>query len=69
MIKKYFNILIIKSIVYRIIRIVLLFATTYLVLGDISSAISISIIDTIIATIYYYYFEKMWNSFIRRYSS
>jgi uncharacterized membrane protein len=55
--------LIVKSIVYRILRILLLLVTALVVLGDIKTAISISFIDAIVATIYYYYFDKIWEKF------
>jgi len=55
--------LIIKSIVYRIIRVLLLLVVSYFVLGDIQMALSISFIDMIVATFYYYYFDKSWEKF------
>jgi len=55
--------LILKSIVYRIIRILLLLVVSFIILGNINLAISISSIDAIIATIYYYYFDKIWFIF------
>ena len=59
------TLLIFKAIVYRILRIILLLITSFLVLGDISTAISISAIDAIVATIYYYYFDKIWDNTIK----
>ena len=58
--------LILKAIVYRVLRIILLLLTAYLVLGDISTAISISAIDAIIATVYYYFFDKGWSAFEKK---
>jgi len=55
--------LIIKSIIYRILRIILLLITTYFIIGNINIALSISFIDAFIATIYYYYFDKLWHIF------
>jgi len=55
--------LILKAIVYRIIRILILLAVSYFILGSISAALSISLIDAIIATVYYYFFDKAWNKF------
>jgi len=52
--------LILKSIVYRILRVILLLVVSYFFLGDIATALSISIIDALIATTYYYYFDLMW---------
>jgi len=55
--------LILKAIIYRIIRILLLLGVSYFVLGNITVALSISLIDPVIATIYYYFFDKMWDKF------
>ena len=58
--------ILIKAIVYRILRILLLLITTFLILGDISTALSISVVDAIIATLYYYYFDKSWSVFEKK---
>jgi len=55
--------LILKAVVYRVFRILLLLLTAYFVLGDITVALSISAIDAIIATVYYYFFDKGWGAF------
>jgi len=55
--------LILKSIIYRIIRILLLLIVSYFVLGNITTALSISLIDAVVATIYYYFFDKAWSKF------
>lgn len=55
--------LILKAVVYRVFRILLLLLTAYVVLGDITTALSISAIDAIIATVYYYFFDKGWVTF------
>jgi len=59
-------VLILKAIIYRILRILLLLITAYFVLGDIGVALSISGIDAIIATIYYYFFDKGWDKFEKK---
>ena len=56
--------LIVKSIVYRIIRILLLLVVALVVLGDVTAALSISAIDAIVATVYYYYFDKWWDMYL-----
>jgi len=56
--------LVIKSIIYRIFRVLLLLIVSYVVLGDISEAISISLIDMMIATAYYYYFDRVWDKYL-----
>jgi uncharacterized membrane protein len=58
--------LILKAIVYRIIRILLLLLVSYFVLGNITAALSISLIDAVIATVYYYYFDKIWDKFEKK---
>lgn len=55
--------LFLKAIIYRVLRIVLLLLVAFLVLGDISTALSISAIDAVVATIYYYFFDKGWAKF------
>jgi len=55
--------LILKAIVYRVIRILLLLIVSYFVLGSITTALSISLIDAVIATVYYYFFDKTWDKF------
>ena len=56
-----------KSVLYRIIRLLLLVIISFLIIGDVSNAISISIIDAFVATLYYYYFDKIWDSHLERY--
>jgi len=55
---------IIKAVLYRVFRILLLLVVSYVVLGDIKSALSISVIDAIIATVYYYYFDVVWEKYL-----
>ena len=55
--------LILKAIVYRVLRIILLLITAYFILGNLTVALSISAIDAVIATIYYYFFDKGWSVF------
>ena len=55
-----------KAIVYRIMRILIVLFVSLIVLGDVSTAISISMIDAIIATIYYYYFDKYWDKYFKK---
>jgi len=51
----------IKAIVYRFFRVLILFIISYVLLGKLDLALSISVVDMTIATFYYYYFEKIWN--------
>jgi len=53
--------LVMKSIIYRILRVLIVLIVSYVVTGDISSSINISLIDAIVATIYYYYFDVYWD--------
>lgn len=57
------NFLLIKSILYRVIRILIVLIVSVLVTGSIGTALSISLIDAGIATAYYYYFDKYWHLF------
>jgi uncharacterized membrane protein len=50
----------IKAIVYRVIRITIVFISSFFILGDTSTALKIAGIDTIAATIFYYYYDKTW---------
>ena len=52
--------LVVKAVIYRVIRILLLLVVSFLVLGNIGTALSISAIDAIVATLYYYFFDKYW---------
>jgi len=54
-------VLVFKSVLYRILRILLLLSISFIFLGNIGIALEISLIDAFIATIYYYYFDRMWN--------
>jgi uncharacterized membrane protein len=54
------NLLWLKAIIYRIIRITIVFISSYFILDDINSAASIAGIDMIAATLFYYYFDKFW---------
>ena len=58
--------LILKSIVYRVLRIIISFIVSYLVVGDLSTAAAISAVDAVVATVYYYYFDKLWDKFLPR---
>ena len=38
--------------------------TSFFILDDMWLALSISAVDAIVATIYYYYFDRVWDSVI-----
>jgi len=57
------NMLVLKAVVYRVFRILIVLAVSFFVLGNIQTAIGISLIDAIIATVYYYYFDVVWAKF------
>jgi len=50
-----------KAILYRIVRIGIVFISGFFILGDPSSALRIAGIDTIAATLFYFYFDKFWE--------
>jgi uncharacterized membrane protein len=54
------NLLWVKAIIYRIIRILIVFISGYFILDDASIAVSIAGVDMIAATLFYYYFDKFW---------
>lgn len=56
--------ILIKSIIYRIFRILILLVVALVVLGDTTAALSISAIDAVVATAYYYYFDKGWARYL-----
>jgi len=62
-------ILIIKAVVYRMIRILLLWTIALIILDNPKDALTISLVDAIAATIYYYYFDKIWSHIEIRYSN
>ncbi len=50
---------------YRVFRIMIVLIVSLIVLGNIGDALSISIIDAVVATIYYYYFDKYWDKYFK----
>ena len=63
------KLLLIKAIIYRIFRISIILIISLLATGSIRESITISLLDAIIATIYYYYFDKLWNHIEIKYIS
>jgi len=57
--------LIYKSLIYRLLRVGILLIISYAITDDITNAMSISIIDMVVATGYYYLFEIYWNKFLK----
>jgi len=49
-----------KAILYRIVRIFIVFVSGFFILGDTSAALEIAGVDMIAATLFYYYFDKFW---------
>jgi uncharacterized membrane protein len=54
------NLLWLKAILYRIVRMGIVFLSSFFILGDTNIAISIMSVDVIAATIFYYLFDKWW---------
>lgn len=50
----------VKAILYRIVRIFIVFISGYFILDDPTTALSIAGIDMIAATAFYYYFDVVW---------
>jgi uncharacterized membrane protein len=49
-----------KAILYRIVRIIIVFISGYFILDDATVAVSIAGVDMVAATLFYYYFDKFW---------
>lgn len=50
-----------KAIIYRLMRIAIVLIIALLATGSIRESLTISVLDAIIATIYYFYFDLMWS--------
>jgi len=50
----------IKAILYRIVRILIVFISGYFVLDDPTTALEIAGVDMIAATLFYWWFDKSW---------
>lgn len=61
MCKKTPDLLWLKAIIYRIVRICIVFISGYFILGDTSVAMEIAGVDMVAATLFYYYFDKSWG--------
>ena len=53
--------LIVKAIIYRFFRMIIVFMSSFFILGDTSIAISIMSVDVLAATVFYYLFDKYWD--------
>ena len=51
-----------KAILYRIFRVLIVMLISGLITGSFVSAISISLVDAVEGTLYYYYYDKSWPS-------
>ena len=60
MLLNWLNLLLVKSVLYRVIRILIVLVITLLITGSVGNALTISLLDAVVATIYYYYFDKYW---------
>jgi uncharacterized membrane protein len=50
----------VKAILYRVIRMGIVFLSSFFILGDTSVALSIMSVDVIAATFFYYFFDLWW---------
>ena len=55
-----------KSIIYRIITIILGMTTAYIFTGDFRTALELSLYTEAIQSVNYFAFESVWNSFYER---
>ena len=49
-----------KALIYRVVRILIVFISGYFVLDNIEDAVSIAGVDMVAATLFYYYFDRGW---------
>jgi len=49
-----------KAIIYRLLRMVIVFISSYIVLNNTDTALNIMSVDVIAATILYYWYDKYW---------
>ena len=52
--------LIFKALIYRVIRLGIVFLSAIFILKDTQDALSIAGLDTVVATIFYYWYDKLW---------
>ena len=50
----------IKAILYRMVRMLIVFWSSWFILDDTSTALSIMSVDVLAATIFYWGFDKSW---------
>jgi uncharacterized membrane protein len=55
-----------KSIIYRIITVVLGFTTAYIITGDIAVAIGIALLTEVVQFVNYFIFEIFWTNLITK---
>jgi len=53
--------LVIKAIIYRIIRICIVFIAGLITTGEPFTALNIALVDMSAATLFYYYFDTFWS--------
>ena len=54
-----------KAIVYRLLRLLVLAMSVLFISGSIDITISVVILDAIVATLFYYYFDVTWEQFTK----
>jgi len=50
----------VKAILYRLVRMGIVFLSSFFILGETTVALSIMSVDVIAATLFYYFFDKYW---------
>jgi len=55
------NFLFLKAIIYRIFRILIVFISGLIAMGNPFIALNIALVDMVAATLFYYYFDKFWD--------
>lgn len=52
--------LLLKAIIYRFFRIIIVFLAGFITTGEPFTALNIALLDMVVATMFYYYFDKFW---------
>jgi len=54
------NHLVIKAVIYRIVRVFIVFLSGIFILNDPTVALTIAGVHTIVATLFYWYYDSIW---------
>lgn len=52
---------VVKTALYRVVMVLVSIAVAYLVVGDVSDALSIGLLTNVVKTMTYYSYERLWD--------